>query len=351
MGDTMSKIMKFTLAEITATDIEWVQLIRTGKFPYGYDDEFEITKEVLREFKLNFDRKARRVELAVDYFHENLSIAAGWFQEIELRENDSQLWIRVDWTDAAKEKILGKELRYLSAEFHLKYKDEETNVEYGATLYGAGLTNRPHVKDMQAMFSETSKLKTQKKDITMPEFNDILEAVGSLSEDEKLQLGEKLGFSKKASEGDDEAVAKLAAAETAKTLAEDSVKEKTTEVVTLTAKVTELSTKFSELEKTNAEKDKTILFNEMLTNSTAVEAQRDAYMKGDITKFAENAVAGINLKPTGSSAGSNDDTVNVATAKFNELSNALSEDEGIDPIEAAKRIARENPTIAASLTS
>ena len=55
----MSKTIKFTLQEMPSENIEWVELIRKGKFNHAFYGKFDINEEVLREFKLNFDRSAR----------------------------------------------------------------------------------------------------------------------------------------------------------------------------------------------------------------------------------------------------------------------------------------------------
>jgi len=192
--------------ELPNKDITTVQLIRTGDFSQ-YGEKIIITEETLREFKLNFDRRVRRVDIAVDYFHESYSDAAGWIKEIELRNNDTELWINVEWTSKAKQKILDKEIRYISADFSLHYEDSETKEEFGATLYGAGLTNRPYVKDMQAILHENQKLNEDKKMSTS--FEDIMKSLSSLSDDEKLQLGEKLGFNKKTTDKNDKKMSEM----------------------------------------------------------------------------------------------------------------------------------------------
>lgn len=337
----MSKRFQYKLQEIPENDIEHVQLIRKGKFDHAWFGKFDITEEVLREFKLNFDRRARRVDIAIDYFHESGAEAAGWVKSIELKENDTELWVTVDWTAKAKEKILGKEIKYISAEFDLDYIDSETGKEYGATLYGAGITNRPHVKDMKPIFSEliTNKSinkKNKGKDMTI-DFNEMLESVGELSEDEKLQLGEKLGFTTKTSDADADAK-KLSDAEDAKKLAETSLKSKD-------ASIKKLSDRVDALVVDNAKKDKTAIFDTMFTNGSVVEAQRTAFMDDDMAEFARNAVSGINLSGAGSGASSEDDIANVASTKFNEVCKALVEDEGLTFSEAAKRATSENPAL------
>ncbi len=341
----MSGVIKFVLQDIPQENIEWVELIRKGKFDHAFFGRFDITEDVLRQFKLNFDRRARRVDIAIDYFHDSGAEAAGWIKEVDLRENDTELWVRVEWTEKAKEKILGKEIRYISAEFDLDYVDSETGQEHGATLYGAGITNRPHVKDMQPIFSEVitnSHINNkQKKDTNMTiDFNEILESVGELSEDEKLQLGEKLGFSVKASDAE---AKKLSDAEAATKLAETALKSKD-------ADIKKLSETVQDLIKDNAEKDKTAQFNIMLTNGNVVEAQRVAFMDSDIAEFAKNAVSGINL--SGSGTGSSDsDEAKTAEIKLNELVGIKVADTGVSFSEAYKAVVKENTALAAKVNA
>lgn len=339
----MSDRIKFALQEMPEADIKWVELIRKGKFNHAFYGKFDINEDVLRQFKLNFDRRARRVDIAIDYFHESGAEAAGWVKEIELKENDTKLFAKIEWTEKAKEKILGKEIRYISAEFDLDYTDSETGEEFGATLYGAGITNRPHVKDMQPIFSEEIN-KHQKKDINMVDFNQILESVGELTEDEKLQLGEKLGFTTKTSDVD---AKKLAEIEDAKKLAEKAVKAKDTDIKKLSDTVTKLTDTVKELSEENAKKDKTVEFNTMLTNGSVCEAQRAAFMEGNLAEFAKNAVSGINLQGTGSGQSEEEDEANVASNKFTEAAEKLVKDEGISFTEAAKRVTDENPSLLA----
>jgi phage I-like protein len=345
----MKNRIHFELQEMEGADIEWVQLIRTGKFNHALFGKFDINKKVLREFKANFDNKVRGVDIAVDYFHESLAEAAGWIREIELRENDKQLWIKVDWTPKAEERILEKEIRYISADFDLDYADSETGIEYGATLYGAGLTNRPHVKGMKAIFSDEIVGQSQFKlnnneDTNMAiDFNEMLASVGELSEDEKLQLGEKLGFSVKTSEADAANAKKLADANTATKLAEKLLSDKESSIKTLSETVKNLVA-------ANEKKDKEVKFNEMLTNGKVVEAQREAYTEGDMAKFAENAVSGINLSGQGSGA-SNSDEAATAEIKLNELASTKVADTGISFSEAYKAVAKENADLVAKVNA
>ena len=79
---------------------------------------------------------------------------------------------RVDWTPNGEKILAEKEFRYLSAEFDVDYTDNETpDISHGTVLLGAGLTNRPVIKRMDAVItlSENSlqrdKMKTETKEI------------------------------------------------------------------------------------------------------------------------------------------------------------------------------------------
>ena len=57
-------------------DFSEVQLMRTGKFMHPFMDDFEITEDMLKSFKKNFDNNAKRLKIAFDYslsLHQNTS--------------------------------------------------------------------------------------------------------------------------------------------------------------------------------------------------------------------------------------------------------------------------------------
>jgi hypothetical protein len=194
---------------------------------------------------------------------------------------------------------------------------------------------------MQPIFSDEIIEHSQNKKLkekTMLDFNDILESVGTLSEDEKLQLGEKLGFSVKASEVEK----KLSDAEEAKKLAETKANKEASEVKKLSDEVKKLSDDLAKKEKDNK-------FTVMLTEGKVVEAQREAYMNGDMVKFAENAVS-VNLSEQGS--GSDEGTESdVAEKKLNELAETKVKDEGVNFAEAYKSVVKANPELYKKLSA
>jgi phage I-like protein len=312
----LTQTLHYYLQEIKNSS-EPVEILRTGNFNHGFYGGFDITTDVLKSFKKNFDERARRIDIAVDYFHENYAEAAGWIKNIILQDNDTRLFATVEWTDVALEKINKKEIKYLSAEFDLDYVDSETGKEYGPTLFGAGLTNRPHVKDMKPVFNENN---TIKKDDNM-DFENILEAIGGLSDDQKMQIAEKLGFSAKKTSDNIDADKKLA---------DDSVIKKLTDEVKILKANLDLQQKVAK-------------FNEMFASGKVVEAQRDAYLKGDMIAFAENAVK-INLAAAGTSAVNVSENQNNAVLFAEKVENYIKEN-GISYIDAYKIVAKSNPDL------
>lgn len=138
------------LAEADGDDVPSdVELIRVGTFFHEQYGKLNITPKELKSFVKNFNDHIRRVDLAIDYKHENEDIAAGWIKKVYLSEDGNSLWAKVKWTPNGKRVLADQEFRYLSAEFIMDYQDNETLRKFGPTLMGAGLTNRPFVKGME----------------------------------------------------------------------------------------------------------------------------------------------------------------------------------------------------------
>ncbi|MCK5017209.1 MAG: hypothetical protein KAS32_09060 [Candidatus Peribacteraceae bacterium] len=233
-----------------------IQVLKAGTFNHPWMGKFKITPEQLKEMEKNFNNRVRKIDLAVDLGHNNGEDAAGWFKSVELKNNGKQLWAEIDWTDLGEEKISTKRYRYLSAEYHTEYEDNETGKLFGHVLLGAGLTNRPFLKGMKA----TSKLSEEK---VMEK--KILELEGSVKTlgDEKVTL-------------------------------QDTIKKLSEEKENLTKENKELKDKIELSEKEAS-------FNKLLDEGKVVPAQKEAYMANDFAKYAElSGKKEVNLKENGS---------------------------------------------------
>jgi phage I-like protein len=313
-----------------------VQLLRTGKFYSQEYGELNITKEILLSMKKNFDDRVRGIDLAVDYKHDSEDVAAGWFKDIYTRNDDNELWADIDWTKNGEMVLSSKEFRYISAEFDFNYEGNEGSVKFGPTLFGAGLTNRPFIKDMKPVIDLSEKSLTKGK--AMDEKDKKIAELEAIVESLKKQITD-LEHEKKTP---------LPVSESHQTNPEsgpvtnvDALKSELEEMKKQILVYQEKEKKFEE-EKKLAEK--TNSFNKLLSEGKAVEAQRAAFMSGDTVKFAENARP-INLGGMGSShdAPGGDGKKTDAQAEILRLAKvALSEKKVKDLGEGIKKVLIEN---------
>lgn len=256
---------------------ETVQLLRVGTFRHEKFGELTITVEMLQSMVRNFDSGVRGIDIMIDYKHDSENIAAAWVTGLELSENDTELWATVKWTPEALKKLTEKEFRYLSADFCLDYQDNESLQKFGPTLFGAGLTNRPVVKRMEAIL-ELSEIKTKSKieineGETMKEKEKIKELEAEIVslkelEDKHKKLQVKLDELQEGIDG-------------------MSPEQMVAMIKNLKAEIESLKGDKEKMaqDKELAEKGKT--FDKLLSDGKAVEAQRQPYIDGDMTKYVE----------------------------------------------------------------
>lgn len=274
-----------------------VQVLRVGKFKHPQYGNFEITTQTLAEMKANFDARIRGIDVSFDYYHESNEDASAWVNELILEESGTELWAIVDWTPKAQQKLAERELRYFSPDFAFQWEDPETGSSFNNVLFGGGLTNRPFVKEMQAIVADETKTQGDK----MTELEKAQAAL-KLAESKAVKLSEDLDAANKKME---EMVPK---AEGGGKVAE--LEAKIAALQAELAKEKESAGKMLE-EKKKLEEDKMLAekkaaFNVLLTEGKACAAQEAAYIKGDMVEFIKLAQP-LNLKPAGTSnSGSGD---------------------------------------------
>lgn len=318
-------------------DISVVQLLKAGKYRH-YGEELDISTDVLRLMKRNFDNNVKKVDLAIDYFHASYAEAAGWIKDVILKEGDTELWIKVEWTREAEKKIRDKEVRYLSADFDPIYEDNETGEEFRYVLNGGGLTNRPFVKGMNAILSEISEVDISKEkreainriltdnpieEVKPMEFSELKKELVTLSEDQKREVVKACG------------VDPVKLSEENKQLSEKLEAEKT---------------KNKELSETIEKQEKEAEFAVLLSEGKAVEAQREPFMSGNMSEFVKLSVP-VNLSEKGTGTGApakteKPKTAEEAEAKIIELAEAkMKENVKLSEIEATDIVLSENPDL------
>lgn len=123
-----------------------VEALKVGKFAHPVYGSIEITPERLQNFAASVNDKVRGIDPDIDYAHKaRTDEAAGWIKSASV-EGDS-LFVEVDWTAAAQQKIKDKEFRYFSSEIWDEWEDADGK-KHVDVLAGGGLTNRPFMKNL-----------------------------------------------------------------------------------------------------------------------------------------------------------------------------------------------------------
>lgn len=135
------------LNDVGGATVSWIQAFPYKTFEHPLHGKLEFTMERAKRFAENVKNKVRGQDLDIDYDHKALTTeAAGWVKDAEPRSDG--LYILVEWTKAAAQKIREGAFRYFSPEFRDSWKHPESGVQYSDVLFGGGLTNRPFMKDM-----------------------------------------------------------------------------------------------------------------------------------------------------------------------------------------------------------
>lgn len=122
----------------------WVTVTRTGSFTDPRYGRFEITPAMLAQMVKNFDAKVLGDDIFLDVDHKPGDGAAA--KILALKVDNGRLRAHVEWTPFGVDAVRTRGFRYLSAEFHEAFRDNEQSNEHGCVLLGAGLTIRPVIK-------------------------------------------------------------------------------------------------------------------------------------------------------------------------------------------------------------
>lgn len=241
---------------------EKIQLMRVGTFKMSDGSSVAITPEMLKTIEANFKAGVRRIDVAIDYKHDNENIAAGWVKSVSLSEDGQTLWGDIDWTPKGGQVVIDKEFRYFSPEFRQNYRDNETMKAFGPVLMGGGLTNRPIIKGMEPVIqlSEGAEIPSPKPGPAKPKEKPAMSPMDPAAVD-SMDLEQLKALCK-------DLMGKVSASEQAKVAAE---------------------TKCAQMEGAAQMAEKTAKFDKMLSEGKVCAAQKEAYLAGDVVKFSELA--------------------------------------------------------------
>ncbi len=124
----------------------WLHAMPFGTFQHSTYGELNFDTGKVKGFADSVKNKVRGIDLDVDYDHKaKTHEAAGWVKDADVRSDG--LWLLVDWTKEAAQKIKDKKYKYFSPEFHDEWTDAQGKMHQNV-LFGGGLTNRPFLKNL-----------------------------------------------------------------------------------------------------------------------------------------------------------------------------------------------------------
>lgn len=133
-----------------------VEILREGSFDFGgwTENIIKVDADLMAAFQANYAAGARGknadgspASLPVDIDHETRE-AVGWIDGLTVA--DGKLMAAVTWNAAGVRMLRDDQFRHMSVMFNTTYKDPEGKT-WGATLWGASVTNYPRIKDMEAV--------------------------------------------------------------------------------------------------------------------------------------------------------------------------------------------------------
>ena len=142
----------------------WETVTRTGTFHDPRYGEFEITRQMLLQMVANFDQRTYGQDIFIDVAHKPNDGAAA--KVLKLAVEGNKLRALLEWTRFGAEAVRDRGFRYLSAEYHENWQDNERRAQHGAVFLGAGLTIRPVVKGLDPV--DPSRIALAEPDGTPP---------------------------------------------------------------------------------------------------------------------------------------------------------------------------------------
>jgi phage I-like protein len=186
-----------TLDESNGAPTSWIQAMTVGKYMHPVHGVIDITPERITRFAENVNNKVREQDLDIDYDHKaKTDEAAGWVKTAESRPNG--LYLLIEWTSQAAEKIKSKAYRYFSPEFDDEWTHPKSGQKFQDVLFGGGITNRPFLKDilpinLSEAFAADAQVATQGGKMDLKKLAELLGlSVDATEEQVTTALTEKL---------------------------------------------------------------------------------------------------------------------------------------------------------------
>jgi phage I-like protein len=132
---------------------QWIHAMPLGEWNHPVHGKITFDLARVQRFAANVNAGVRGQDLDIDYDHKALTTeAAGWVKEAKTEVGGTGtgagLWLLVDWTKGAAQKIKDRAFRYFSPDFQDEWVHPATGQKFRDVLFGGGITNRPFLKNM-----------------------------------------------------------------------------------------------------------------------------------------------------------------------------------------------------------
>lgn len=164
----------FDEAEGTAS---WIQAFPYGEWSHPEYGKIRMDADRAARMAAGVNQGVRGQDLPINYDHgEQRKDAAGWVQRADVRPDG--LWLFVDWTREAFEKIKNKAYKYFSPEYANRWEHPASGQQFKDVMFGGALTNMPHLKGILPLnLAEYAK---EVVNDTKPSLRKFLEAYATL---------------------------------------------------------------------------------------------------------------------------------------------------------------------------
>jgi Mu-like prophage I protein len=152
MSQRMSYLVDLSQVSLSEgeTPSSWIHAMTVGTYDHPVYGEIAFTEDRLQRFASSVVSKVRDIEPDIDYDHKaHNGDAAGWVKNAEVRADG--LYLFVEWTKTAAEKIKSKAYKYFSPEFLDEWTHPKSATKFQDVLSGGAITNRPFLKDLSPL--------------------------------------------------------------------------------------------------------------------------------------------------------------------------------------------------------
>lgn len=138
------------LDEANGTDSSWVHALPIGEYTHPVYGKLKYSADKIKAYADSVVAKIRGIDPSINISHGISGAAgdgeaAGWVKSAEARPDG--LWVFVEWTKDAAQKIRDKAWRYFSAEYQDEWTDS-AGKKHADVFFGGALTNRPYMKNL-----------------------------------------------------------------------------------------------------------------------------------------------------------------------------------------------------------